>query len=239
MTGLHNVLGTWRNKITKYIALTEFSKNIFVNSALKIPAGKIVVKPNFVPDPGLENQARDSHFLFVGRLSSEKGISTLLEAASLYPFKIKIIGDGPMRLEVEQAVATNKNINYLGLKEKEEVISELRKCVALIFPSLWYEGMPMTILEAFSTGTPVIAPALGSMGEMITHHHNGLLFRSGDIYDFIDRIIEISTHPYLAKDIGHNARKIYELKYTPEVNIKLLIDTYESLVNQIPINANV
>jgi glycosyltransferase involved in cell wall biosynthesis len=237
MTAIHNIIGTWKNKITKYIALTEFSKNLFVNSTLKIPAHKIVVKPNFVPDYGKGYPVRESHFLFIGRLSSEKGINTLIEASNLYPFKIVIIGDGPMRLMVEQAITTNKNISYLGLKNKDEVISELYKCKALVFPSQWYEGMPMTILEAFCTGTPVIAPDLGSMSEMIHHRQNGLLFKSGDIYDFVDRIILMDTHPYLSGYLGFNARETYESKYTPEINYDLLIDIYDQLLTHKPVLA--
>ena len=231
MTALHNVIGTWKHKITKYIALTEFAKNLFVHSQLNIPEDQIIVKPNFVEDCGVgKKEEREDHFLFIGRLSSEKGIKTLLESASLYPYKLKIIGDGPLRLEVIQAISEHHNISYLGFKEKEEIIDELKKCKALIFPSLWYEGMPMTILEAFSTGTPVIASNLGGMAEMIEHDKNGLLFEAGNVYDLFDKILEIEKLPGLSDNYGLNARRAYEENYTPEANYQQLNDLYASLL---------
>jgi len=231
MTAFHNLIGTWKNKITKYIALTNFAKNLFVHSELDIPEDKIVVKPNFVEDHGVgDPKERGDHFLFIGRLSSEKGIKALLESATIYPYELRIIGDGPLKLEVIQAISGHHNIHYLGFKDKEEIIKELKTCKALIFPSLWYEGMPMTILEAFSTGTPVIASNLGGMAEIIEHEKNGLLFQPGDVYDLFDKILELEKIPKLSDHYGENARRAYEENYTPEINYQMLIGIYEELL---------
>src|SRR5258706_7455222 len=180
MVGLHNLIGTWRNKVDFYIALTNFAKEKFRTSALAIPEERLVVKPNFVHDFGIAHSMRNDELLFVGRLVEEKGIQILLKATQILQFNLTIIGDGPLRKLVTDAAKANPNIHYLGFQDKVNVANHMKKCKALIFPSIWYEGFPLTVLEAFSTGTLVIASKLGAMAEIIHDRVNGLLFEPGD-----------------------------------------------------------
>jgi glycosyltransferase involved in cell wall biosynthesis len=226
MVTLHNLIGTWRNKVDFFIALSNFAKEKFKTSALAIPEESLVVKSNFVPDFGVGHFERDEDFLFVGRLVEEKGILVLLKASELFPFKLTIIGDGPMRELVIKAASVNPYLRYLGFQDKITIAHHLKKCKALIFPSIWYEGFPLAILEAFSTGTVVIASRLGAMAEIIQDGVNGLLFETGNEHDLVDKIVEVETEHDHAKQLANNARLSYLAHYTPEKNYGLLIGIY-------------
>lgn len=227
MVAFHNIIGTWRTKVDFYIALSNFAKEKFRRSALSIPEDRLVVKPNFVQDCGIGQSTRDNFFLFVGRLVEEKGIQTLLKATKLHNFKLTIIGDGPLSKMVEDAARQNENIRYLGFQDKPSTISHLKKCKALIFPSIWYEGLPLVILEAFSTGTPVIASKLGSMAEIVQNRINGMHFESGNEADLVDKIAEINARPEWARCLADNARLNYLVRHTPDKNYSMLISIYQ------------
>jgi glycosyltransferase involved in cell wall biosynthesis len=226
MVALHNIIGTWRNKIDIYVTLSNFAKEKFRKSRLSIREDRLIVKPNSVPDCGLGDSVRKDYFLYVGRLVEEKGIQTLLNATQLYNFKLTIIGDGPLRKMVEDATRTNPNIRYLGFLDKISIMNHMKKCKALILPSLWYEGLPLALLEAFSAGTVVIASKLGSMAEIIQNRVNGLLFETGDERDLAHKISEIETQPEWAKCLADNARLSYLMHYTPEKNYSMLTNIY-------------
>ena len=154
--------GTWQNKIDKYIALTEFSKNKFIEGGL--PKEKLIVKPNFIfIDPGFDYNTQN-HFLFAGRLDVTKGIEVILEANKNVSqnAKILIAGDGIFK----DKVISMFHENYLGQLNHNELIKFIKDSIALIFPSIWYEGMPMTIVESFACGKPVIASNLGCNGRI-------------------------------------------------------------------------
>jgi len=231
MVTLHNLIGTWRTKVDFFVALSNFAKVKFKTSALAIPEELLVVKSNFVPDFGVGHSERDDDLLFVGRLVEEKGIRVLLKSATLLPFKLTIIGDGPMRKLVTKAASTNRNIRYLGFQDKVTIARHMKKCKALIFPSIWYEGFPLTILEAFSTSTLVIASRLGAMAEIIQDGVNGLLFEAGNEKALVDKIIEVDAKPDHAKQLADNARLNYLTHYTPEKNYGLLMGIYNKALS--------
>lgn len=235
---LHAQMKTW-NMVDRYLVLSDFAKQLFTNSTKAISPEKFVLKPNFLPDPlsspVLDNgsELREPHFLFVGRLTDEKGVSLLLKTFEHSNCIIKIAGDGPLRDQVQQAAKTNPSILYLGKLNTEEVKKEMMKCTALIFPSLWFEGMPMTIIEAFATGTPVIASRLGAMQYMIKDQINGILFEPGDQQDLSRVIHDWSNKSSSDREkYTHNSRDTYETGYTPERNLQLLLNIYQSILEK-------
>jgi glycosyltransferase involved in cell wall biosynthesis len=230
MTAVHSLLGTWRNKIALYIALTQFSKSKFLEAAIGIPAEKLVVKPNFVSDCGRGQITRENYFLYVGRLTEEKGIRTLLEATRLLSFPLVIIGDGPLKPLVIAFAANNPNISYLGFQRKELVLKRMKECKALIFPSLWFEGFPVTLVEALCTGTIVIASELGSMAEIIEHGVNGLHFQPGNAADLVRRLVEVNSQQEQMKSLSSKARLTYLDRFTPEENCAMLVGIYKRAV---------
>ena len=228
MIALHKILKTWQEKVDKFIVLTEFQKRKFLESSIGIPENKFVVKPNFVKDHGI-GANRENFFLYVGRLSKEKGIEILLKATSYFNFKLKIAGHGPLKNKILTYALQNKNVEYLGFKTKEEVINLMKQAKALIFPSLWYEGFPMVLVEALSTGTPVITSNIGSQALIIEHEKTGLHFKAGDPEDLAEKIkmfVKINTNPFY-----ENARKTYLKKYTPDKNYEQLVSIYEEVMN--------
>jgi glycosyltransferase involved in cell wall biosynthesis len=230
LTSLHKFLGTWKRKINAYIVLTEFAKNKLVHSSLKLDPEKVVIKSNSVQDYGNSALVREDYFLFVGRLSPEKGISTLLSSYKYLNYKLTIVGEGELKDEVEEAMKYNSNITYLGFQPKSKIIELLKSCKALIFPSLWYEGLPNTILEAFSTGTPVIASDIDNVNEIVTNNYNGVHFRKGDASDLAHRIALFLKDTTPTIPFYENARKTFLEKYTSEKNYQQLINIYESIL---------
>ena len=221
MLTAHEFLGTWSNRVDLFIAPTEFSKRTFVQAGL--PADKIVVKPHLLdrePEPG---QGGGTYAAYVGRLSAEKGIQTLREAwRTLGDIPLRIAGSGPLAgSQWPPGVIDRGYLNTAG------VDALLRDATTLVVPSLWYEIGPLTVLEAFACGTPVIASNLGSMAERVRDGHNGLLFRPGDAQDLAAKVRYAFTHPEHMAQMRVNARREYEEKYTPERNYRLLMAIYE------------
>lgn len=230
-TKIHQWLGTW-HLCSQYIVLTEHAKKVYLNSGLKLGANKFTVKPNFYSLPTVVKKERSNHFLYVGRLTEEKGISLLLEVFSLSSYQLKIAGDGPLRQEVQDYCRRYTNIEYLDIVKKEELPVLLADCTALIFPSIWYEGMPLTIIEAFATGTPVIASKLGAMESMIDDNYNGLHFEAGNGNDLKQKLLLwCNMEPLQKANFYSNARSTYTSKYTPEENLEKLLFIYQSVLD--------
>lgn len=230
-TRFHNLIGTWKYKVDKFIVLTEFARTKFTNSILRTASEAIVVKPNFVVDNGPGEMHRENFFLYIGRLSVEKGVETLLQSLTIHRYNLVIIGDGLLRDKVENFAKSNRNLSYLGQQDKDVIMRHLKKCKALILPSNWYEGFPMTILEAFSASTPVIASYLGAMTEVVQDNFNGLHFEAGNANDLTHKIRLLESNVSLAMELSENARTTYLNRYTPEKNYKLLFDIYNQLLH--------
>lgn len=228
MTSIHKMLGTWKNKIDTFVVLTEFVKEKVSNSSLALPKDKIVVKPNFVDDLGFSPaDQRGEYFLYVGRLSHEKGIQILLQAIEKYPhLKVEIIGDGPMRPQVEALQAKYPGVKFWGFQNKDFIKERLTGALALVFPSINYEGMPLTVLEAYATGTPVISSDIGNINLLIDNGVNGLHFRTGDPQSMGERMTEFSKNRGQYLHFYENARSTYEQKYSPDAGYQALIKLY-------------
>jgi glycosyltransferase involved in cell wall biosynthesis len=221
---LHRSLGTYRNKVARYIALNDFPRNKFIKSG--IPADRIVVKPNFVDFAAPENLARQG-FLFVGRLSVEKGIKTLVAAISqLDNPELKVAGDGPEAHELNGKAG----IKRLGNLNSSEVRHEMCSAVALVLPSICYENFPRTIVEAFACGLPVIASRLGAMAELVRNGETGLLFEPGNAQDLAVKLTWAKLHPEEMRVMGRNARAQFETEFSAEVNYRMLSNIYQSVI---------
>ncbi len=233
VTTIHRFLRTWDNQIDMYIALTEFAKRKFVQGGL--PEAKIVVKPNFVSTPFIQVEPRQDFFLFVGRLSPEKGILTLLNAwKNLKHVRLIIVGDGSLYSDIQNFKQTHElhNVEVLGRRPRDEVLALMQKAACLVFPSECYEGFPVTLIEAFACGLPVIASNLGGMREIVVDGENGLFFNPGDPIDLASKINWMLEHSARVEQMRSNARKAYEKKYTPEQNYQMLMQIYEQLLER-------
>lgn len=229
----HKRMGTFK-KVDKYICLTEYSKKMIENSRLDIKSNQLTIKPNFTKKVEVTSRSvRGNHFLFIGRLSAEKGIDILLNAFENSTETLKIGGDGPLKGLVEQKAKECSNIVYLGSLKSQQVNQQLCKAQALIFPSIWYEGMPMTILEAFAVKTPVIGSNLGAMSSIIKDHTNGLHFEVGNVDDLKMKIKEwIQFSAEQKGKLRQQAFNSYQTMYAPELQLKYFETIYNSVLKK-------
>ncbi|MFB8791746.1 MAG: glycosyltransferase family 4 protein [Potamolinea sp.] len=234
MLAVHWLRGTWQEKVDAYIVLTTFQKEKMVQAGL--PRGKIFVKPNYVFAPKLldDTTVQGDYALFVGRLSQEKGVATLIEAYRQQDLRIplKIVGDGPLREELQadvQSAGLENVIEFLGLQDKLTVLSLMQNARFLVFPSIWYETFGLTMVEAFACGLPVLASRLGSMAEIVKDGVTGLHFEAGNSADLADKMQWANEHPEEMISLGKNARIAYESFYTPENNYQQLLAIYQQV----------
>ena len=186
MQVVHRALGTWRRHISLFIALSEFTRGGCRESGL--PEAKVVTKPNFLKDDPGAGPGDGGYALYIGRLSPEKGIGTMLgawqrlsEAAPL----LKVVGDGPLAGQVK--AATGDRVEWLGRRSPAEVLELLRRAAFLVFPSEWYETFGRVAIEAFALGTPVVAARIGAVAELVDDGRTGLHFTQGDTADLAAR----------------------------------------------------
>jgi len=230
MLAWHRFTGTYSTQVDRYIALTEFARSRFVAGGLQ--AEKVVVKPNCVhPDPG-ERSGDGSYALFVGRLEMEKGVKTLLAAWRKVGQDVPLVvaGTGALKDEVRDATDSMPAAKYLGQIPSDELFEVMKRARFVVLPSLCYENFPVTVVEAYACGVPVVASELGAMKEVVVHGRTGLLFRPGDAEDLAAKVsFAWNNSGYLAR-LGRFARQEYELKYTSERNHAALIRIYRSVL---------
>jgi glycosyltransferase involved in cell wall biosynthesis len=231
MLSVHRLLGTWSRAIDAYIALTGFAREKFLSAGF--PADRVHVKPNFLdPDPG-PGPGDGGFALFVGRLTQEKGIAPLLAAWRIIgdSLPLKICGNGPMAALVDDAAQSNKSIQWLGQRPLAEVIELMGRATLLVFPSLWYEGFPRTIVEALARGTPVVASDLGSMKELILPDLTGALFTAGDPEMIARQILRLAGDGPGLVAMRRAARQQFLDHYTAEQNYLAMMEIYRQALS--------
>jgi len=222
MIEYHKKKDTWNTKVNKFICLTEFSKNKFIEAG--VLADLITVKPNSCQETTFQQVSTQEPFvLYVGRISEEKGIDVLLKACENFKGKVVVIGEGKPNTKPS-------NVDFMGKQSKEVVLALMNQASFVVVPSICYEGFPMAIVEAFSCGTPVICSKLGSMEEIVDDNVTGLHFAPNDELDLRKKMHHLFNAPQLIKELGSNAKLKYQKLYTEEKNIKALFRIYHELL---------
>jgi glycosyltransferase involved in cell wall biosynthesis len=231
MIGIHRIRNTWAQRVDRFIALTDFARGLFAKEA-QIPIDKITVKPNAAPDPGT-GKGSGGYALYVGRLSPEKGIQTLLDAARNHEMSIplKIAGSGPLQPAVEAAQSPGR-IEYAGWQNPEGVRRLMLEARVLVLPSLWFEGLPMVLPEAFGAGLPIVASRIGALETLIEDGGNGVLAPPGNAAALAEAVRRIAENDAFESDLRAHARRTYEAVYHPDANLRLLKQIYEQVVSQ-------
>ena len=228
-TVFHRMTGIY-GKIN-YICLTDFNKKKLLELR-QIKPERVFVKPNFIESKRECVPAKDrkDQFVFAGRLDKLKGIDLLFEAWKTMGEdapKLVVCGTGPMENWCKTFIKENSaNIEMRGFVPNVETIKIIGKSQALILPTQWYEGFPMSIVEAFSVGTPVICSNFGNAGSIVEEGITGYKFRFDSIEDMITCIMKCNN-------ICESTLLKYYEKYTEKRNYAMLMDVYESLKNEI------
>jgi glycosyltransferase involved in cell wall biosynthesis len=168
--------------------------------------------------------------LFVGRLSPEKGIdvlSTAWQACSGMSLRVAGGGEAGASLEAREGIA------LLGKQTTAQVQQEMTAATALVLPSICFENFPLTLVEAFACGLPVIASRIGALAELVEHGVTGLLFSPGNAAELAQTMQWANAHPHEMAVMGRNARALYERRYTPEINHRQLVDIYQSAIAEV------
>jgi len=233
MLSVHRAKKTWTEAVSHYIVLTDFARSRFMNAGF--PAEMFSVKPNCVdPDPG-KRVGEGSYALYVGRVSEEKGAPTLLRAWRQLPkhCTLRIVGDGPSSEALEAQVKSEglSNITFIGRVPRERVIEEMKGARYVIFPSQLYENLPLTIIESFACGVPVLASRLGAMQEIVTQNRTGLFFEPRNADDLARTARWAWDNADSMRQFGENARREYEARYTAAANYRHLMEIYRKVID--------
>jgi glycosyltransferase involved in cell wall biosynthesis len=223
---LNRLVGTWQRHVRLFLVLNDFARRRFVSGGL--PEDRIWVKPNFVSDPGRRATppSESRTVLFVGRLTPEKGVGELLEAwpaAGSAGLELVVIGDGPMRAELERRVPPA--VRFLGQLAPPAVQEWMLRARALVFPSWLYEGQPLSVLEAFASGLPVLASRLGGNAELVGAVGDQWLVRSQDAAA-LARGLQTLADPRAVDEAGADVRLLYEEHFSDRQNLRLLEAAY-------------
>lgn len=231
MQSIHGALGSWRSKVDHFISLSEFGRSKLIEGGL--PADRISVKPNFVyPDPGTSDADRE-FILFVGRISDEKGIATMIRAWETIHQDVPLLiaGRGPASHIVEEASKRLSGVTWLGGQTIDSIYNLMGRARALIFPSEWYETFGRVVIEAYSRSTPVLASNLGAISELVTPGETGYLFEPGCPESLARAARQMWSDPSHARQMGRNGRKLFESHYTVDQHLEQIDRIYSNATN--------
>jgi glycosyltransferase involved in cell wall biosynthesis len=222
---LHERIGTFQ-RVNLYLAISEFVRRKHIQGGFS--PSQIIVKPHFTW-PAERRDGPGQYFLFLGRLSSEKGVDALLRAWAKVPAKLLVAGDGPEAARL-RAMAPNK-VEFRGTVSPDEVLALLRHARALVVPSTWHEGAGRVVLEAYATGVPVLASRVGALPETVQDEVTGLLLPPTDVEAWAQaalRLLEDSE----SKRMGEAAWNLWNERYGPETGLQNIQDAYRRVLTE-------
>ncbi len=235
----HSFIGIYDN-VDAFISPSLFLKQKLAEMGFR---KKIIHLPNFIDTEkfrkvkGGEN-GRENSIVYFGRLVPEKGLYTLIKATKLLntnrKAEVKIIGDGPIRGDLEEKAKLDgsNNIRFLGYMKGDSLYKEIKKCLAVVLPSEWYENNPMSVLEAFALSVPVIGAKIGGIPELVKDGITGLTFESGNAHGLAEKIRYVLDNPGKVVKMGENARVFVEQNLNAEKYYQGLINIYQSAIGK-------
>lgn len=230
--GLHRAAGTWARQVDAFIALSEFQRQRMAIAGL--PLDKVHVKPNFYPGMPdvLPWRARQPYVVFAGRLTSEKGVTSLLHAWAAWGAaapELRLVGDGPLRPELEQ-LAKGLPVRFLGQLSAAEAQAQIAAACLLVLPSVCYETFGLVVMEAFAFGTPAAVSNIGPLPSMVRHGGSGVVFEPTNHESLLHEVRRAWEAPGLLEQLGQGARAEFEGKYTEEANYAMLMGIHERAI---------
>ena len=231
MLTLHRALGTWSKTVDRYVALTEFARRKFEAGGL--PVDRLRVKSNFLIDPPPPRQGDGEYVLFIGRLTEEKGVRMLMRAWSRLDLPLHIVGSGPLEEEVRAWADSRNNVLVTGQVPRSEVHLELSRARFLVFPSRWYEGFPIAILEAMAAGVPVLASRRGSLEEIVHEQAGGRTFEADSDHALRAAAGELWKDTDGVRSLALQGRRTFDALYSEDAGARNLMALYEELHSEV------
>ncbi len=201
---------------------TKMKKDGFAASKLHVVCNHIDSEKQKLFDS--LNVEREDYYVFVGRLSQEKGVETLLNVASKLPFSLKLAGDGPLRKKLEEQYASCKNIEFLGHQNAQQVAALLSKARFSVVPSEWYENNPLSVIESLCAGTPVVGARIGGIPELL-NDDNGITFASGNREELATAINQAYSADWHHSSIKETANA----RFSSEQHLQQILEIYSKL----------
>lgn len=229
-SAVHRVLNTYQVNLDRVVVPSRFFMNKFIEWGW--PAEKFAYIPNYVDSSRFEpNYSPGNYFLYFGRLAPEKGVATLMRAAKSAGVKLKIAGTGPMQAELNALQnELSGEVEFLGYQSGESLHALIREARAVVLPSEWYENAPMSVLESFALGTPVIGADIGGIPEMVQNGHTGWTFESRNVEELSAILARIATSPSSEIEVvGRNARHHVSTKFNRAGYLQSTLELYASL----------
>lgn len=231
--GWHRRAQTWQQEPHALIVLTEFQKAKMMQAGF--PEGRLHVKGNFTPaaEP-VPWKDRDPTVVFLGRVSEEKGIRTLLDAWELLGSrapKLSIIGAGEDLAGVQARVrssSVSSKIELMGSLPHSEAMQVLARSCLLVFPSIWYEPFGLSVIEAYARAVPVLASRIGSLPDLVHEKRTGALFAPGDAGMLAERILGLWNEPGELERLALEAHHEWAIRHAPQANLARLEEIYRA-----------
>ncbi len=222
---------TWTTRVDRYIVATEFSKNVFIRAGIE--PNKITIKPHFIPEHPIMSPVSQNYALYVGRISTEKGVEMMVKAwGRVKNFTLKVMGEGPLLQTLRDYVAREKitNVELLGFQSQKDYEQLLRNAKVVVVPSINNDNFPRVMVEAYGNGVPVIGSSLGGIKEYIKDQKTGLVFKVGDQEDLVRKINWVIENQEECANMRTSARKEYEEHYTADKNYDILKRIYREAI---------
>lgn len=232
MAAFHRARRTWARDVDRFVVLAPFMRDLLTRGGF--PRARMTVAPNVVARPPAIAAPTVGPFLFVGRLAEEKGVRVLLDAWRRLDGRLplEIAGSGPLEMDVRAAAASDASITYLGRLDRAGVDAALARSVALVVPSVWYEVCPLTIIEAFASGRPVIGSGHGGIADLIVDGESGWHVRPGDPADLAAVVSRVAADPAGRRAAGEAARRIFEERHSLDRGHGDLLQVYDAALQR-------
>ncbi|MFE1425576.1 glycosyltransferase [Streptomyces fungicidicus] len=224
----------WWTGVERFLCISAAQRDVLVRAGM--PAERLAVKHNFVPEPGVRRTGAGEHLLYLGRLAEAKGVRLLmaawdeLAAAGGVGVPLVIAGTGPLEDEVTAWAAGRDDVRYAGLYDTDRCRRAIAGAVAVVAPSTWLEAFGLVAVEAMAAGVPVVAAGHGAFTELVEDGGTGLLHRPGDAASLASRIRRITAEEDRNREMGRAARRRYERGFSPAVGLERLLEEYRTAI---------
>ncbi|MFH2063515.1 MAG: glycosyltransferase family 4 protein [bacterium] len=231
---LHRRLGLWRDNVDRIIAPSAFAAAMLEDYG--IDPARIVQVPHFIDVSGWEPTFGGGYALYVGRLSPEKGIETLVRAAALsHEVPVRVVGIGPDEARLRRLAEDlgARNVTFVGYRTGDDLRQEYSGARFMVVPSMCYETFGLTVLEGYAAGKPAVVSQMGGLGEVVDDGGTGLMVSAGDAEDLAAAIGRLWGDPAACEIMGRNGRHLAENAYSPEPHYRRIMQVYEEALQDV------